>query len=266
MSIYKEKLERNVTYTPWQEWKVWKPSPDTGEQRDGQSTYTGKKTRSTYVWVSGPRPRSQHSPQESREAPPRPCQEEGRAGVGGALTGGAPEQSLWEAFVAPAVQHLHGINGGDFRRLSPKTVCPPTDDRRPSLTRASKITSWHQIQPHPAPNPTTPSTKSSLMAPNPATPGARSDHIQYQIQQHSVPKSTSLRIKFNHTCHEVQPHPVSNPTTLGTKLRLTVHQIQPHLPTNPATPGIQFKLTRHQIPPHSHFNILHTQCLLLEPL
>lgn len=99
---------------------------------------------------------------------------------------------------------------------------------RPPLTRASKITSWHQIQPHPAPNP--------------ATPGARSDHTRHRIQQQSELKSTSLHIKSSHTCHEIQPHPVSNTTALGIKLRLTRHQTQPH--------GTESNHTWYQSPPH----------------
>lgn len=125
------------------------------------------------MWVSGPRPRKQRLPQESREALPRLCQEEGRVGVGEALTGGAPEQCLWEASVAPVVRHLRGINRDYFRRLSPEALClqrkgrhhhsatprAPHSSRcrhtctKPNLTR-------HRIQPQPSPNAATPGTKS----------------------------------------------------------------------------------------------------------
>lgn len=37
------------------------------------------------------------------------------AGAGEALAEVGLEQYLWEAFVVPAVQHLCGINGSDFR-------------------------------------------------------------------------------------------------------------------------------------------------------
>lgn len=42
-------------------------------------------------------------------------------GAGGALTGVGPGLCLWEAFAAPDVQHLHGINRKDSK-VKPKDV------------------------------------------------------------------------------------------------------------------------------------------------
>lgn len=115
LSIWKEKLEWKVQI-PQARMESLESQPRHQGQRDEWPTHMDKGMTGTYVWVSSWRPQKQHLPRESREALQRLCLEEGKAGAGGVLIAGAPEPCLWEAFVAPAVQHLHGINGGYFRR------------------------------------------------------------------------------------------------------------------------------------------------------
>lgn len=69
-------------------------------------------------------------------------------GAGGALTGVDPGLCLWEAFVAPDVQHLHGINRKDSK-LSQRMSCLLTTAITPQMQNQSRSTP----QPyHSAPN------------------------------------------------------------------------------------------------------------------
>lgn len=110
---------------------------------------------------------------------------------------------------------------GLLQKVKPKDSPPSSGRHVAFITRASKTISWHQIQPHPAPNPVSWHQIQPHPAPGLTTLGTRSNGTQ-------SPKSPSLRIKFNHTYHRIQPHPVSNPAMLGTEFTLTRHQIQPH--------------------------------------
>lgn len=148
------------------------------------------------MWASGRRPRRQRRPQGSPAALLHLCQEAGRAGAGGALTGGGPEPRPWEAFVVPAVQHLHGINR-DTSDGRAQRVCLQQEDTSPSLTRGRQPGTkpnhtWHQIHPHPKPN-----------------------------QAHTVPNPTTPCTKFRLIQHQIQPHSAPNPTSPGTKSRLS---------------------------------------------
>lgn len=166
-SIGKQELRRKGTHIQRQEWKIWKPSPDITVPREINSQHSQNEARGTYVWVSGLRPRYQCLPRESREAPPHLGREVGRVGVGGALTGVDPEQCLWEAFVAPAVHHLYGINRELLQQVKLSHHSPGT---KSNLT-------GHQIQPHSTPDPATPNTRSSL--------------IQHLIHSHLAPTTSS---------------------------------------------------------------------------
>lgn len=69
-------------------------------------------------------------------------------GAGGALTGVGPGLCLWEAFVAPDVQHLHEINRKDSK-LSQRMSCLLTIAIAPLMQNQSRSTP----QPyHSAPN------------------------------------------------------------------------------------------------------------------
>lgn len=197
------------------------------------------------MWVSGARPREQRPPRGRRERLPAPRLEAGRAGAEGALTGGAPAWCLWGAFVASAVQHLHKINGGYFRRLSPEALCPAegtsplapapgTTSQRHRQTRETKSNLTQlQLQPHPAPDP--------------ASPSSRSNFTQLQIQPHLAPNRP-------HSVPNPNSHPALNPNTPSTKSDLTQHQIQPdpdpnppHPAPNPTTPSSKSSHTQFQI-------------------
>lgn len=189
------------------------------------------------MWVSGARPRERRPPRGRRERLPAPRLEAGRAGAEGALTGGGPAWCLWGAFVASAVQHLHKINGGYFRRLSPEALCPAegtsplapapgTTSQRHRQTRETKSNlTQPQLQPHPAPDPASLSTKStSFSTKSQLTPSSKSKHSQHQIRPHATPnparprsKSTTSSTKSNHTQLQIQPHSVPNLTTPGSK-------------------------------------------------
>lgn len=154
----------------------------------------GEEGAGTYVWVSGAWPRKRRPPRGCRVALPAPRLEGGRAGAGGALTGEAPAWCLWGAFVASAVQHLHKINGGYFRWLSPEDPAPT----RGHVT----VGALHQEPPH--------SNTGRHARPNPTSLSTRSNLTQLQIHH--------IQLQINLTWHHIQPHPAPNPVSLSTKL------------------------------------------------
>lgn len=106
-------------------------------------------------------------------------------GAGGALTGVDPELCLWEAFVAPDVQHLHGINGKDSN-VKPKDVLSFNQGYTAIVHQTQNHTSEH-----PAPKQPNPTTKLTYTT-SPSLMLNQSHSIPNQIPKGSVSNPASV--------------------------------------------------------------------------
>lgn len=141
-------------------------------------------------------------------------------GAGGALTGVGPELCLWEAFVAPDVQHLHGKDS----KVKPKDVL--------SFNQGyTAIAHQTQNQSHSTPYPTPLDTK-------PAISNTKSNNkacvynIKFQTKSGHAPIPNLVLNKSHSIPNQIprQPSSISYPASVCTE---------------PARPNVKFQFPLH---------------------